>query len=314
MRRTFVATGLALGLLFACEDKKAEKNLAPPPAASSAPMLKEPAGQAPATSAKPRPNKRGHRAGLATGGTRAVLRAALRELDLTEEQKTEVESWNERVSGKKVDEAERALRETLAAGAREGKLDEAAVKTKLEALKGAARGAQDEAVAVLNELHALLKPAQRKTLVASLAARSERSAYVDWIDPGPRRSASILGGLAAASWGLLTRGLKLSTSQRKKVSAAMRSTKVEREVLVDERKARAARTQRLSKAFAGDDFDAKKLATGVDDVAMMARLVEGRIAVVRTLLPDLDEKERNTLSDNLANLAKLSRGRMRPRR
>lgn len=283
-----------------------------PPVADSGNVLMEPSGQPAAakSAGKRRPGLRNK--GMRRpprGGPRVVIRTALKALELSDEQKTEL---NDLASSFKPDDdakaADKALLEALAAGMRAGKLDDALVTEKLAAAKKHAGAMRDRSHETLNKLHAMLTPEQRKALVEKMTA-GPGAEPASWLAEGDFKAgrmrmnvkSNALGGLNPL---MITRGLKLSPEQRKKVRALTRNRDRQAKLNKPDQGAAEARkkqTEEVMAAFATDAFDAKKIAGGGITEAM-SKAMDDKIDLVRALIETLDEAQRKEAADNIERL------------
>lgn len=250
-------------------------------------------------------HERGH-------GPLKMLVHAIDDLDLSEAQKAQVEEIFEAM---KPSEAERAAfkashdtgRKALASAVRAGSLDEAAL--------GAAREGEPKPdkrakmVASLDQLHSVLTPEQRAELVTSLktklAARGDKAeghACKGGDDKGRmgkgHKGKGHKGKGGFGHMGKLVHQLDLTDAQKAQLTAARERMKSERpgaEGMKEHFEAKRAKMTAMLDAFAADDFRASSLdlegperfgAKGGKDIAMM-----------KTLLPILDDAQRSKLAD-----------------
>ena len=314
MHRLTIRFGIITAALGLCAVACDQPDPAGTPATSEAPAA-DTAAEAPEAPARDRDRattgKDERRKGRKGAPGAMLFKKALKELDLSDEQRATIEGLKRR----KPDEAARAalseLREALAAGARAGELDDALIDSKLATLQAQGVAKRDKMLEDLNTLHATLTAVQRTTLVTSIKEKPEGERDRAWFDrddgdsdddgdaaerPGKRRGE--LGKL-----GKLLRGIDLTDEQRTKLKE-VKGHKASREGMKAKRAAKRKRMAAMLEAFSSDTFDANALA-GDDDMSdrmhgKMARKVE----MVRIAIGILDETQREQLASNLERESK----------
>lgn len=124
---------------------------------------------------EPKPASETRALGEAPGLPGRILKEALAEVDLSAEQRAKVDDLiaSTRKALAPTRQARSELLMAVAASVRAGAPDEARIRAKVEALKGAFTAAKPTLAENLNQLHGLLDASQRKALVAALRGRIE---------------------------------------------------------------------------------------------------------------------------------------------
>jgi Spy/CpxP family protein refolding chaperone len=170
-------------------------------------------------------------------GVIELVSGALAKTCISDDQRAAVEKLGKTVATKEheVRDARRALLFAVAEQVRAGKVDEAGLKDKVDALVTAREDASPELRKAIEDLHGILDKDQRATFVDAIEARMKE-----------------LAGGADAWLDSLAKDLDLSTAQK----AAIRNVLDEsRSELQEERKAAVADFE----AFKGDDFSMEKI-------------------------------------------------------
>lgn len=293
--------GLSLLVLAACSQQVPSDEV-PEPAEQKeqplAPKAEAPRAAAPQGEAREHFRKRGHH------GPGFMLHAALKELDLRPEQAEKIEGLlTELESAHPADSpAHQAFEQALAAGVRAGKLDRAALEPHLAALEKGATEGRKKVHAALNALHRTLDADQRKSLVASLEARGERAGkgrrhFGD--EPGCGGGGQCdgadkhgFGRHHGPGFGMFG-DLELTDAQR----AKLRSALPDRGAMQQEMQRKGEHMKQLAAAFAGEGFDADKLAT---DAGKSPRAhAEARVKHLDALLGVLEPAQREKLAARL---------------
>ncbi|UQA63024.1 Spy/CpxP family protein refolding chaperone [Polyangium aurulentum] len=257
--------------------------------------------------------KRGHEGregkfGHPRGG-HELLFVALKELDLSAEQRKTIEGAIEKL-GDKEPGGMAAVHKALADGVRAGKIDEAAVKAKMGEIEQKASARRADAAKALETLHATLTPEQRDELVSHIEERMQKHPRMmggrdkgDHERRGPMGARGPQGrggekGAMHGPMGHLLRGLDLREEQRTAIASkleAQRPDKPSREEMEKKHEEMRARAEATLRAFRSDKFDA--------EAALPEKMGEGHIGHLVTALgaivPVLDEGQRAELAKRL---------------
>jgi Spy/CpxP family protein refolding chaperone len=151
--------------------------------------------------------------------------------------------------------AEQKLLNILADGVASGKIDEAKVKSAIEALKAASAGGHDATVKSLNELHAQLTPEQRAALVDKVDAHWEA-----WKNSNNQDEAAG-DETHPAHLDRVAKDLELTPDQVTKIRATFGEGLKKPPLKFDESQV-DTHIQEFATAFNSDKFDAKSLKHG----------------------------------------------------
>lgn len=287
------------------------------PGEEGAPLVEEAAETPEAGGREDHHDKHGKRA---KGPGDMLMKKALRDLDLSDEQRAKIEALSD--GGQRSDEGRTAheeFRAALAAGVRAGKLDTALINDKLAALEQLGNAKRDQMFANLNTLHQTLTSDQRATLVASIRDKADKwqgkhDAHDDGDESAPKRGKADKRGGKFGKFGKdkamhLMRGLDLSEEQRTAVRDAMQDGKPSREDKGAKRDKMRQKMTAMMDAFASDSFDAKALAADDDGSNHMRDMLDRKVAMVTKLIGVLDETQRETLATNLEKAKHDKRGK-----
>lgn len=188
-------------------------------------------------------------------------------------------------------EAEKKLVVTLADGIAAGTIDTSKVNAALADLTKAAAGAHDASTASLNELHAVLSPAERAALVEKVQAHWEVWRKVNHdAQAGSKDEGGRLDHVAHE--------LNLTPDQVDKASTALHKAG-ESEKKFDTKDV-DAHMQAFSTAFVADKFDAKTLNQGNGaNGELVNHGAERMVTFYETLNPVLTPEQRTELSKHL---------------
>lgn len=178
---------------------------------------------------------------------------------------------------------------TLADGVAAGAVD----KSKVDATIGqsdTASSVHQCSIDALNQLHALLSPAERTALVDKVNAHSEVWHHANH---DVEANAKELQAQVAE----LTRELSLAPDQVEKISTALRSALGGLASKFDPKKAEAHR-QAFAQAFVGETFDAKSI-TPVGQTHLSSHGTARMALFYETLAPLLTPTQRTTLAEHL---------------
>jgi Spy/CpxP family protein refolding chaperone len=185
---------------------------------------------------------------------------------------------------------EKTLLLAVADGVAAGVTEPARIDAIIAQLEAAAVGVRDCSAMALNQLHAILSPAEREELVEKVQAHWEvwQQANQEDVAAGRRR-----GGRVAE----LARDVNLSSDQIERISAALHATRGGHPGRFD-RAAMDAQVQAFAAAFVGESFDAKSI--NVDINARLAAHGARRMAdFYETATPLLTREQRATLAAHL---------------
>lgn len=303
--RSLIFAFLGAAVVTACKDNppapKTEPSAAP--SASAAPLAASvavapsaaAAPEAGAPAADDKGKKHGH--GLRGGPAGMFFRAA-KDLELDADQKEKVGKLREQLAGD--DEIKKDVQEMhadLVAGVKEGKID--AAKMDAHFVKAAAemKARHDKQAGVLNDLHALLKPEQRKALVASIKGKM-----------GEHGGIGGHGGHGHGGHGKkqegekkpgnekrverLTKHLELDADQTKKVTELLAKAPKPGDARADHKK----RLEAVFAAFEKDKFDAKTLDLFKVDPKKASGPMKRHVDFLGQLLPILKAEQRTKLA------------------
>ena len=171
-------------------------------------------------------------------GVLALVGEALTKVCLSDAQRTAVDGLGKQVAitQNKVHDARRALMTALSDQFKAGKIDEAAIKDKIDALVKAKEAAAPVLYKTIDELHAILDKGQRATFsdAIQMEMKDIRGASSKWSDS-------------------LSKDLNLESDQKSKIEEAVAKAKP---ALAEEH----ATTKAAFDAFRGDDFSMEKVA------------------------------------------------------
>jgi Spy/CpxP family protein refolding chaperone len=190
-------------------------------------------------------------------------------------------------------DAEKNVLATLADGIAAGSVDKVKVDSAIAALDTVADAQREASLNTINELHAVLSPAERAALVEKVRAHWAVSRQVNQDEVAGRRER---GGRLAN----LTKELSLTPHQVNQISAALPKAPAgprgESESKVE------TRVQAFSTAFESDSFDAKSVMSSPDPdrasrgATRMAHFYE-------TVTPFLTPEQRTKLAEHLREQA-----------
>jgi Spy/CpxP family protein refolding chaperone len=241
-------------------------------------------------------------------GPDKLLRAALKELDLSAEQRATIEGSLEtlRQGFDRGDHAEH--KKALADAVRSGSVDPEALSPAGDHEAKMKEG-RAKLVAALDQLHATLTPEQRTQLVEALQSRME-----DHGGPAKKRKRGFEHEMGKASPAhFVLRGIDVSDEQRAKIDAALTAKGLDqppagkREGFAAMKEKKAA----MLEAFASDSFDAGAVlpAAGPDFGAGKHHFVDALAVVV----PLLDESQRAQLAERIERGPEKMKGKRGPK-
>lgn len=223
------------------------------------------------------------------GGPAHLLKAALDELTLGTDQKQKVEGLLETVkqAGPGPSAESRALETTIAKSVRAGSFDDTAIAKHYAALEAEAQKNGEKIANALNQLHQLLTAEQRSELVEKLQAKMKDGPRGKFDGPGKQRHGRGFGKGFGHEKHVLA-DLDLTDEQRRKLDAARDANKPE----FPDKGEFKTRAQTMLTAFAGADFDAKRLMDAGDMAKHARTFAEMRVERARTLTEILTPEQR----------------------
>jgi hypothetical protein len=283
----------------------------PTAAAQPAPeAAKDPAAAQPAQ--EPGDHK-GRGFGRRPQGPDALLKMALKELTLTDAQKTTIQGAIDKLAPPKdFKPGDKAPFAALAAGVRAGKVDAAALTPKLSAAEHMEEREKASAAAI-QTLHDTLTKEQRRALVDAALKKMEHGpgdhprgdkAPGDKAPGDHARGDHGPGARGGSPIEHLLAGLDVTDAQRKSIDAALSANKpapVDREAMKKQFEAMQAEMKTRLETFTADTFDAKAFvkrpehAEGMNPKEHMDRMVKDLSAVVAVL----DQGQREKLATKL---------------
>lgn len=216
---------------------------------------------------------------------------ALHELDLTDAQRQTIEGVLP-AKGDKAGHPMKELGKTLADGVRAGKIDEAAVKAKLDAMEKQGETWRAAHVKALSTLHATLTPAQRKSLVALVEAKMEE--HEDHAPMGPPMAKQGHGPM-----GFMLHGLELRDDQKAAIAKALEAQRDERpdhEEMKKKFEEMRAKKKAALAAFATDTFDANAF---LPEKGPRMPFGERMVSMLGAVVPVLDAAQREALATRI---------------
>ena len=263
---------------------------------------------------------RGQRPPPGGGGPDHLLMAALHELTLTDAQKSTIEGLLAKngPGARERGPQDRAALTALTESVRAGKIDAAAVITKLGANDRGPEARIAETASALQTLHTTLTKEQRRALVDSMTARMAEHGPPPGVAPadkgargpdgarGPGREHGPGGERfgKGGPLGHMLAGLSLTDAQRASIDsalAAQRPAAPDHEAMKKKFEAMGVEMRARMESFASDSFDAKAFLTPPADAPQgrmmhpLARMVN-ELAVV---VPLLEPAQRETLAAQL---------------
>jgi hypothetical protein len=188
-----------------------------------------------------------------------------------------------------VGEVENKVLLTLADGVAAGAVDTAKVDATIAKLDSTAN-VHECSIDALNQLHALLSPAERTALVDKVHAHWE--VWHQANHDVEARAHELQGQV-----GHLTRELSLTPDQVEKISTSLRAALAGLASKFDPKKAEAHR-QGFAQAFVGETFDAKSI-TPVGHTHLSSHGTARMALFYETLAPLLTPTQRTTLAEHL---------------
>jgi len=191
-------------------------------------------------------------------------------------------------------EADHNLLLTLADGMAAGTMDRVKVDASIATLIAAANAEYAASLETLNELYAILSPAEREALVDKVRAHWEVWRETNHDEQVARRER---GGRLA----ILTRELSIPPAQANKISAAVHTALAGLSGKFDPKNVEA-QVEAFAKAFTSDSFDAKSVTSNAD--AELASHGATRTALFyETVTPLLTTDQRTKLAEHLRQQA-----------
>lgn len=248
------------------------------------------------------------------GGPAMLLGAALHELDLTDAQRSTIQNELDALhqdAGARADHD--AARAALAAAVKSGRVDEAALLSKI----APARPDTARLAKALGVLHDTLTPAQRKELVSAV---EERMAHVKRGGPKGdrervearegkghergRRGHGMAGRGEHGPLGHLLRGVSLSDAQREQVREALSKlapNEADRDAMKAQHEAFRSRMKERLASFASDSFDASAFVAPPEGAPQLGpdKMFGHMVKALAVVAPILDEGQRAELAKRI---------------
>lgn len=287
---------VALLLLAACDDKKPAPDNANS-AASTAPEATQPVASIPTPAPDAgKPPREPH-----PQGASASLFSTVRSLEgITDELKTKIAAAEKVAAGVQDDpkqaetnkEVAKNLYTELASQVKAGKIDAAKLTPLYAAIEEATKARLEAEAEGLNQLHAALEPAQRKSLIAELRKREQaREEHLAAAHGGPDGGKSVSNRGDVHHIERLTKELDLDDAQKTSVGAfAVKDDGKEPAAVTKKKKA----TETLYTAFEKDTFDAKKLESFASK--SLTEALEDESKFLTKLVPALKPEQREKLA------------------
>ena len=305
MKRTLCLTGAALGAAlfsFGCATGTDETEPTEPTEQAQEPQAAEPEPkEATKHQGKMKHHRRGHGHHGAKGGH--LLRAALKYVDLTDEQRTKIEAVADGLKRDRDPEARKARKEKLIAAIRSG--DVSALSAAPADVEKHAREKAAKITSALNELHSILDADQRKQLTEAVAAKMKKRAQrrAAWGDDGDWAHKKLgRRGFGAHKIERMARKLDLTEEQRGQLEEARKKAETERPSADEMKKRfeeRRAHVEAMIAAFEKDDFDAKTLGLEQRFAERAKQKVSRKTKHLAVLVPILTDDQRAKLADTM---------------
>ncbi len=187
-------------------------------------------------------------------------------------------------------EGEKKVHLAIADGVEVGNVDTAKVETAIAQLGVASASIHDCSANALNELHAILSPAERGALVHKVQAHWAVWRHVN-------HEATVGGKEPGGRLAELTRELDLTSDQVETISTALKATHAANPLQFEPTKGHA-HVQGFATAFASETFDAKSINENAN--AHLAIHGAKRMAhFYQTVTPLLTPPQRHTLAEHL---------------
>jgi Spy/CpxP family protein refolding chaperone len=244
-----------------------------------------------------------------------LLAAALKEIDLSAEQRKTIESAMDGIHKGQPDQM-KAFHKALADDIRAGKVDEATLKANAGDMEKAGAEHRASVVKAVETLHATLTPAQRTQLVTLVKERMQKFAKHEGKrghdgKPGHdgKEGHGKKGGEHHARHGgpmmFMLHGIELRDDQKKAIEAAM-PPKPEKDA--DDKAAKfeehRARMDAALEAFKGDKFDAATVLPEHDGKHPMA---DRFVKMLQVVVPILDAEQRAELAKRIEEGPRMGR-------
>lgn len=235
-----------------------------------------------------------------------LLAAALKELDLSAEQRKTIEASMENLHGGQKDQM-KAVHKVLADQVRAGKIDEVALKAQAPDMEKTAAEHRAGVVKAIETLHATLTPAQRTQLVTLVKDRMQKHGEFAG-KHGHAKHEKKDGEHHARRGGpmmFMLHGIELRDDQKKAIEAAM-PPKPEKDA--DDRAAKfaehRARMDAALEAFKADKFDA---ATVLPEHEGKHPMAEHFVKMLQAVVPVLDADQRAELAKRIEEGPRMGR-------
>ena len=262
------------------------------------------------------PHGHGGKLGRHHGG-HDLLGAALREIDLTAEQRKTIEGAMQSLDDGH-DADRKAFHKALADGVRAGKIDEAALKAKVGDVEKVASERRAAVAKALGTLHATLTPAQRAELVAHVEERMAkhgpegkhgRHHGPEAGERGPRGPEGAKHGPRGehGPMGFFLHGLELREEQKTQIHTALEASRPEKaerpemdkEAWAKKHEEMRTRVKAGLASFRSEKFDAEALLPPKDARMPMGDHLGHMVKALSAIVPVLDEAQRSTLAQRI---------------
>lgn len=287
--RSLALLGVAASLSLAACSKDAPAPAASQSTTAAAKNEEGPANKHGKRSKDKDPTKqglKGIKARLGGSGADALFDTALSELDLTDEQRTNIEALQTEAKPESKGRDERkSVMKVLADGVRKGAVDEKAAQAEVDADRTAREADQAKSDAALQKLHTLLDEGQRKKVSDALLAKMENH--------GNQRDRRAPPNTARRV-DMILRGVEVSPEKHKALEEALVKAKLDANPADNDMDAAIARKRATIEAFAKPDFNASAN-RDADKNSKMTDLIQ----TLAVLTPLLDEAQRVELAERL---------------
>jgi Spy/CpxP family protein refolding chaperone len=253
---------------------------------------------------------KGHRSPAAM-----LLRSALRELDLTDEQRAELQALRPEKGAHKGEghgKGKAGFHEALVQALETGELDRTAFTDKLESKKSLFEKKFAQRNERLATLHRILTPEQRKQLVEGIRARMDekRAKHAEKAEGEWQGHHGKRGGRGML--GKLTSGLDLTDEQQAQVDALIAKAEEQRpsaEQWAEKKQEKHARIGAMLDAFTGDDFDPATSVPKPEPIKDPAAKLAFKADQIEALIGILTTEQRAQLAERIKN-RKMGHGKM----
>ncbi|MCA9626022.1 MAG: Spy/CpxP family protein refolding chaperone [Myxococcales bacterium] len=263
------------------------------------------------------------------GPAQLLLKTALSELELSEDQKETITALKqEKQDAKRDPKSREAMKTAMIEAAKAGKVDEKAFDEKIASMKEHQQARTAAQTKLLNGLYAALTPEQRTELVTKVKAEMEsrrkhreemaakwaERAKDDDAKTGPHRGMKGMKGMKGmhgGPFGMMTRGLELTEDQQTKLDALKEKGKADMPSPEDMKSLRAEMDKKMDElldAFAKDGFDASKFNLSPKHKDM-GEMMKKQVAHMNEFLAILTPEQRTKLAEQIEKGPRMRKGR-----